>query len=50
VIELSFMLRDFFAPDGLSRAFYTSGGSDSVEGAHCGWRVSTTRCAARPAA
>ena len=31
VIELSWMLRDFFAPDGLSRAFYTSGGSDSVE-------------------
>jgi adenosylmethionine-8-amino-7-oxononanoate aminotransferase len=31
VIELSFMLRDFFAPDGLSRAFFTSGGSDSVE-------------------
>jgi adenosylmethionine-8-amino-7-oxononanoate aminotransferase len=25
------MLRDFFAPDGLSRAFFTSGGSDSVE-------------------
>ncbi|WP_417208990.1 aspartate aminotransferase family protein [Antarctobacter sp.] len=31
VIELSTMLRDFFAPDGLSRAFFTSGGSDSVE-------------------
>jgi adenosylmethionine-8-amino-7-oxononanoate aminotransferase len=31
VIELSFMPRDFFAPDGLSRAFFTSGGSDSVE-------------------
>jgi len=31
VIELSFMLRDFFAPDGLRRAFFTSGGSDSVE-------------------
>lgn len=31
VIELSEMLRDFFAPDGLSRAFYTSGGGDSVE-------------------
>lgn len=30
-IELSYMLRDFFAPDGLSRAFFTSGGSDSVE-------------------
>ncbi len=31
VIELSEELRDFFEPDGLSRAFYTSGGSDSVE-------------------
>ena len=31
VIELSWMLRDFFAPDGLTRAFFTSGGSDSVE-------------------
>ncbi|MEM8786948.1 MAG: aminotransferase class III-fold pyridoxal phosphate-dependent enzyme [Pseudomonadota bacterium] len=31
VIELSYMLRDFFEPDGLSRAFFTSGGSDSVE-------------------
>ncbi|WP_428674955.1 aspartate aminotransferase family protein [Roseibium sp.] len=31
VIELSTMLRDFFEPDGLSRAFFTSGGSDSVE-------------------
>ena len=31
VIELSEGLRDFFAPDGLVRAFYTSGGSDSVE-------------------
>lgn len=31
VIELSCMLRDFFEPDGLSRAFFTSGGSDSVE-------------------
>lgn len=30
-IELGDMLRDFFAPDGLTRAFYTSGGSDSVE-------------------
>jgi adenosylmethionine-8-amino-7-oxononanoate aminotransferase len=25
------MLREFFAPDGLTRAFFTSGGSDSVE-------------------
>jgi adenosylmethionine-8-amino-7-oxononanoate aminotransferase len=31
VIELSSMLKEFFAPDGLTRAFYTSGGSDSVE-------------------
>ena len=30
-IELGAMLRDFFAPDGMVRAFYTSGGSDSVE-------------------
>jgi adenosylmethionine-8-amino-7-oxononanoate aminotransferase len=31
VIELSEELRRFFEPDGLVRAFYTSGGSDSVE-------------------
>ena len=31
VIELSEALRSFFAPDGMARAFYTSGGSDSVE-------------------
>ncbi len=31
VIELSWMLRQFFEPDGLSRAFFTSGGSDGVE-------------------
>ena len=30
-IELSYMLKEFFAADGLTRAFYTSGGSDSVE-------------------
>lgn len=30
-IELSFELSQFFAPDGMSRAFFTSGGSDSVE-------------------
>lgn len=30
-IELAYLLRDFFAPDGMARAFYTSGGSDSVE-------------------
>lgn len=33
VIELSYELAEFFAPDGLSRAFFTSGGSDSVESA-----------------
>ena len=31
VIELAEVLREFFAPDGLNRAFFTSGGSDSVE-------------------
>ncbi|WP_299881200.1 aminotransferase class III-fold pyridoxal phosphate-dependent enzyme [uncultured Sulfitobacter sp.] len=31
VIELSYELAEFFAPDGMSRAFFTSGGSDSVE-------------------
>ncbi len=31
IIELSELLYDFFSPDGLSRAFYTSGGGDSVE-------------------
>jgi len=31
VIELAEELRSFFAPDGLTRAFFTSGGSDSVE-------------------
>ena len=30
-IELSYELAEFFAPDGLSRAFFTSGGSDSVD-------------------
>ncbi len=30
-IELSYELAQFFEPDGLSRAFFTSGGSDSVE-------------------
>lgn len=33
VIELSEELRDFFEPEGMARAFYTSGGSDSVESA-----------------
>ena len=32
-IELAYELREWFAPDGLSRAFFTSGGSDSVESA-----------------
>jgi adenosylmethionine-8-amino-7-oxononanoate aminotransferase len=31
VIELAEELRTFFEPDGLTRAFFTSGGSDSVE-------------------
>lgn len=31
LIELSVMLADFFAPDGMVRSFFTSGGSDSVE-------------------
>lgn len=30
-IELSYELAEFFAPDGMSTAFFTSGGSDSVE-------------------
>ncbi len=30
-IEFSYMLHNFFAPDGLTRAFFTSGGSDSVD-------------------
>ena len=30
-IELADRLRDFFGPDGMARAFFTSGGSDSVE-------------------
>ncbi len=31
VIELSDMLREFFAPEGMVRSFFTSGGSDSIE-------------------
>ena len=31
MIELAEELRTFFAPDGLTRAFFTSGGGDSVE-------------------
>nr|MBX2835506.1 aminotransferase class III-fold pyridoxal phosphate-dependent enzyme [Gammaproteobacteria bacterium] len=30
-IELSYVLSEFFKPDGMSRSFFTSGGSDSVE-------------------
>lgn len=30
-IEASYMVREFFAEDGMSRVFFTSGGSDSVE-------------------
>lgn len=30
-IELSAILSEFFEPDGMTRAFYTSGGSDSVD-------------------
>ncbi len=30
-IELSYMLSEWFAPDGLLRSFFTSGGSDSIE-------------------
>ncbi len=30
-IELSYELHEFFTPEGLTRAFFTSGGSDSVE-------------------
>jgi adenosylmethionine-8-amino-7-oxononanoate aminotransferase len=31
LIELSFEIVEWFRPDGMSRAFFTSGGSDSVE-------------------
>ncbi|MBT4890811.1 MAG: aspartate aminotransferase family protein [Rhodospirillales bacterium] len=31
IIELSYELREWFEPDGLVRAFFTSGGSDSIE-------------------
>lgn len=30
-VELSYALTEWFAPDGLVRAFFTSGGSDSIE-------------------
>lgn len=30
-IELSYELREMYAPDGMGRAFFTSGGSDAVE-------------------
>ena len=32
-IELSYELTEFFKPDGMARAFFTSGGGDSVESA-----------------
>ena len=32
-IELSWELAQFFAPEGMTRSFFTSGGSDSVESA-----------------
>ena len=31
VIELSYLLKEFFKPEGMARSFFTSGGSDSVE-------------------
>ena len=31
IIELSYALMEFFEPEGMGRAFFTSGGSDSVE-------------------
>ena len=31
IIELSYMLREFFREEGIERAFFTSGGSDSVD-------------------
>jgi putrescine---pyruvate transaminase len=31
LVELSFELTDWFKPDGMARAFFTSGGSDSIE-------------------
>ncbi|MEM6311049.1 MAG: aminotransferase class III-fold pyridoxal phosphate-dependent enzyme [Pseudomonadota bacterium] len=30
-IEASYLVREFFAPDGMERVFFTSGGSDSVD-------------------
>ncbi len=30
-IELSYLLQEWFAPEGMTRSFFTSGGSDSVE-------------------
>jgi putrescine---pyruvate transaminase len=30
-IELAYLLAEFFAPDGMTRSFFTSGGSDSIE-------------------
>lgn len=31
VIELSYLLKEFFKPEGMARSFFTSGGSDSVD-------------------
>ena len=33
LIELSYELAEFFKPDGMTRSFFTSGGSDSIESA-----------------
>jgi putrescine---pyruvate transaminase len=33
IIELSYELAEFFKPDGMTRSFFTSGGSDSIESA-----------------
>ncbi|WP_299044008.1 aminotransferase class III-fold pyridoxal phosphate-dependent enzyme [uncultured Tateyamaria sp.] len=30
-IELAYLLAEFFGPDGMTRSFFTSGGSDSIE-------------------
>jgi adenosylmethionine-8-amino-7-oxononanoate aminotransferase len=46
VIELAEELRAFFEPDGLTRAFFTSGGSDSWK-PRCASPASITRSAAR---
>ena len=40
-IEASYAVREFFADDGMSRVFFTSGGSDSVETCLTGAAVSS---------